>query len=176
MIGRVLALGAVVVLMAALTAATNAQAQDEEEEELYYEKESSTYAEFNMGASYFVINENDDGDRASGGIGLVLGGHVTPHFSMEAQYDWHEYSGSHFANYNLRYTFLTDQIQPWVKAGIGIMGGRPHHPFLFMTRLSAGTNLFLTEQWAVAPSVGYAVAKHNNNVFFGNIGVVYYFE
>ena len=171
MIGRVLALGAVVVLTATLTAASNAQAQDEEE--LYYEKESSAYAEF---SGSFAVNEDEAEDRYSGGIGLVVGGHVTTHFSMEAQYDWQDFSGTHLANYNLRYTFLTDMIQPWIRAGIGIMGGRPGHPFLFMTRLGAGTNLFLTEQWAVAPSISYAIANHHNNVFSANLGVVYYFE
>jgi len=171
MIGRVLALGAVVVLTVTLTAASNAQAQDEEE--LYYEKESSAYAEFNASAA---VNENEAEDRFSGGIGLLVGGHVTPHFSMEAQYNWQEYSGTHLANYNLRYTFLTDMIQPWVRAGIGIMGGRPGNPFLFMTRFGAGANLFLTEQWAVAPSISYAIADHHNNIFSANLGVVYYFE
>ena len=174
MIGRVLALGAVTVLMAALTAASDAQAQDEEE--LYYEKESSTYAEFNAAVSYYVVNESDADDRFSGRIGAVLGGHVTPHVSMEIQYDWHEYSSSHFASTNLRYTFLTGKFQPWLKAGVGIMGGRPNHAFLFMGRFGAGTNYFLTEQWAIAPSIGYAVAKHHNNVLLGNIGVIYYFE
>ncbi len=177
MIGRVLAVGTVVVFMAALTAAFDAQAQDEdfeEEEELYFEKESSPYAELNFAGSYYLIN--DDKNRFSGGVGALFGGHVTPHVSLEVQYDWQEYSSTHLASFNLRYTFLTDRLQPWFKAGVGMMGGRPNHAFLFMARLGAGTNFFLTEQWAIAPSFGYAVAKHQNHILLGNIGVVYYFE
>lgn len=177
MIRRVLTLGAVLVVMTALTAAFDAQAQDddfEEDEELYYEKESATYSEFQIGGSYFKIS--DDDDRFSGGVGLVVGAHVTPHVSMEVQYGWQEYSSTHLASYNLRYTLLTDSIQPWVKAGIGLMGGRPNHAFLLLGRLDAGANFFLNEQWAIAPSVGYAGAKHSNHIIMGNIGVVYYFE
>ncbi len=157
MIGRVLALGALMVLMAALTAAFDAQAQDEED--LYYEKESSTYVEFNVAASYYLINENDNDDRFSGGVGTVLGAHVTPHVSIEMQYDWQEHSSTHLASANLRYTFLTGKIQPWLKAGIGVMGGRPNHAFLFMARFGVGTNYFLTEQVAIAPSVVCAALK-----------------
>ena len=174
MIGRVLALGALVVLMAALTTAFDAQAQDEEE--LYYEKDSATYVEFNVAAAYFVINESDGDDRFSGGPGVVLGAHVTPHVSMEMQYDWQEYSSTHLATANLRYTFLTGRVQPWLKAGIGVMGGRPNHPFLFLARFGVGTNYFLTEQFAIAPSLGYAVGAHNNNILLANIGLVYYLE
>jgi hypothetical protein len=157
------------VLMAAIAVASNAQAEDEDE--LYYEKESSTYAVLNGSASYF------DGDNDfSGGVGLVVGGQLSPHFSMEAQYDWQADESTHLASYNLRYIILTDSIQPWIKAGIGLMGGRTGHPFLFMGRFSAGADFFLTEQWAVAPSLSYAVASHDNNVLLGSLGVVYYFE
>ena len=75
MIGRVLALGAVVVLTATLTAAPNAQAQDEEE--LYYEKESSAYAEF---SGSFAVNEDEAEDRYSGGIGIARCLAVEPEF------------------------------------------------------------------------------------------------
>ena len=174
MIGRVLGLGAAMGLMAALVVASEARAEDEDE--LYYEKESSAYAELSAGASYFLLKNTEENNRFAGGVGLTIGGHLSPHFAMEVQYGYQGYSNTQLVSYNLKYVFLTDSVQPWISAGIGMMGGRPHHPYLFMGRINAGSNFFLDEQWAVAPSVSYAVAKHHNNVFLANLGVVYYFE
>ena len=172
MIGRVLGLGAAMGLMAALVVTSEARAEDEDE--LYYEKESSAYAELSAGASYF---DTEDDDGASGGFGLTIGAHLSTNFAMELQYGWQGNGGTHLASYNLKYIFLTDSVQPWVSAGIGMMGGSPGGPtYLFMGRINAGSNFFLDEQWAIAPSVSYAVAKGNQNIFLANLGVVYYFE
>ena len=177
MIGRVLALGVVMVLMGA----TGALAQDEDEyeeyeEEVYYEKETATYVELTFSGAWFDINDDDGDNRASGGVGIILGGHVGG-LKMEGQYEWYDYSSTHVATYNLGYTFFKESaIQPYIKGGIGILGGRPSHPFLFAGRLDAGVNIFLTEQWALAPSIGYIGAPHSNDIFNGRVGIVYYFE
>ena len=174
MIGRVLGLGAAMGLMAALVVTSEARAEDEDE--LYYEKESSVYAELSAGASYFLLDDSEEDNRFSGGVGLTIGGHLSPHFAMEVQYGYQGYSNTQLVSYNLKYIFLTDSVQPWISGGIGMMGGSPGGPpFLFMGRINAGSNFFLTEQWAVAPSVSYAGAK-DKDVFLANLGVVYYFE
>ena len=170
MIARVLALAAVMVLMSAV----NVQAQDEDEyeEEFDYTKDSATYMELNLSGAYFDINGDN---RGSGGVGATIGAHVDA-IGMEVQYDFFDYSATHIATYNLRYTFSNDQLQPWAKAGIGIMGGRPSHPFLLAGRFEAGVNWFLNEQWALAPVAGYAVAPRSNHIVYGSLHVVYYFE
>ncbi len=171
MIGRVLALGAVLVLMTAVTA----QAQDDEEE-YYYEKESAAYAELYAAGGYFLINGSDGGNDKSFGGGATMGGHLTPHFAMDITYELQSYSKTSLASYNLKYVFLTERIQPYIKAGIGVMAGRPNHSFLFMGRFDAGVTFFLTEQIGLRASYGIGLAKHSNNLLLGNAGIVYYFE
>jgi hypothetical protein len=172
MIGRVLALGAALVLTSAVTA----QAQDEEEEEYYFEKENSVYAELYAAGGYFKINGSDGGDDGSGGGGVTIGGHVTSHIAMEGSYEFQSYSKTSLAAYSLKYVFLTDRVQPYVKAGLGIMGGRPNHAFLFMGRFDAGVTYFLNETLGLRAGVGYAVAKHSNHLLLGNAGIIYYFD
>ncbi len=168
--GRVLALGAALVLMTAMSA----QAQDEDE--YYYEKERSAYAELYAAGGYFKINGTDGGDDGSGGVGLAVGGHITPNVAMDVTYEFQSYSKTSLASYAVKYVFLTDRVQPFVKAGFGVMAGRPNHAFLFMGRFDAGVNFFLTEQVALRGAAGYAVAKHSNNLLLANLGIVYYFE
>lgn len=168
--GRVLALGAVLVLATAVSA----QAQDEDE--YYYAKENTAYAELYAGGGYFKINGSDGGDDGSGGAGLTVGGHITPHFAMDVTYEYQSYSNTSLGSYALKYVFLTDRVQPYVKAGLGIMGGRPNHPYLVMGRFDAGVAFFLTEQVALRGGGSYAVAKHGNNLLLGNLGLVYFFE
>jgi hypothetical protein len=160
----------------ALTSALSAQAQDEYDEEAYYEKETATYMELTFAGSWFDINDDDGDDRGSGAVGAIVGAHVAG-VKMELQYEWYDYSSTSVATYNLGYTFRsTESIQPYVKGGIGILGGRPDHAFLFAGRVDAGVNFFLTEQWAIAPAIGYIGAAHSNDIFTGRVGVVYYFE
>ena len=168
--GRVLALGAALVLMTAMSA----QAQDEDE--YYYEKERAAYAEVYGTGGYFKINGSDGGDDGSGGAGVTVGGHINPNIAMDVTYEFQSYSKTSLASYGLKYVFLTDRVQPYVKAGMGVMGGRPNHAFLFMGRFDAGVTFFLTEQVALRGGGSYAVAKHNNNLLLGSLGVVYYFE
>jgi opacity protein-like surface antigen len=172
--GRVLALGAALVLMTAVSA----QAQDEEEEEeFYYAKESSAYAEFYAAGGYFKINGSDGGDDGSGGGGLTVGGHITENFAMEANYEFQSYSKTSLASYNWKYIFMPeDRLQPYLKAGIGVMGGRPNHAFLFMGRFDAGVTFFLSETLGLRGGVGYAVAKHSNHLLLANAGIIYFFE
>jgi hypothetical protein len=172
MIGRVLALGVALVLMSAVTA----QAQDEDEEELYFEKESAAYIEAFAGAGYFKINGTDGGDDSSFGGGLAIGAHITPHFAMDVRYELQDYSKTSLFSYNLKYVFLTDRIQPYLMAGVGVMGGRPNHPFLFMGRFELGMTYFLNEQLGLRAGFGVAVAKHSNRLLLGNFGIIYYFE
>ena len=172
MIGRVLALGAALVLMTAVTA----QAQDEEEEEYYFEKESAAYIEGYVGAGYFKINGTDGGDDKSFGGGLAAGAHITPNIAMDVLYELQDYSKTSLVSYNLKYVFLTDRIQPYLKAGVGVMGGRPNHAFLFMGRFEAGTTIFINEQLGFRAGFGVALAKHSNRLLLGNAGLVYYFE
>jgi hypothetical protein len=172
MIGRVLALGAALVLMTAVTA----QAQDDEEEEYYFEKETAAYIDGYVAAGYFKINGTDGGDDNSFGGGLAVGAHITSNFAMDVRYELQDYSKTSLASYNLKYVFLTDRFQPYVQAGIGVMGGRPNHAFLFMGRFEAGTVIFINEQLGFRAGFGYAVAKHSNHLLLGNAGLVYYFE
>jgi hypothetical protein len=175
MIARVLVLGVAMVFVGA----ANVHAQNDEEydeEETFYQKDTAAYVELSLAGSYFDINDDDGDDRGSGGVGAIVGGHVGA-VRMEVQYEWFDYSATHLASYNLGYTFLpSSRFQPYVKAGIGIMGGRPSHPFLLMGRADLGVNLFLTEQWALAPVIGYAGAKHSNDIFMGGVHIAYYFE
>jgi hypothetical protein len=173
MIGRVLALGAVLVLMTAV----NAKAQDEDEDEYYFEKESAAYGEIYGSGGYWWINGTDGGDDGSGGVGVTLGGHLTPNVAMDVTYEYQSYSDTSLASYSLKYVFRTEErIQPYVKAGFGIMGGRPNHAFLFMGRFDGGVSYFINEQVALRAGASYAVAKHSNQVLLGNLGLVYYFE
>ena len=171
--GRVLVLGAVLVLMTAV----GAQAQDEdEEEEFYYAKESAAYAELYATGAYFKINGTDGGDDGSGGGGLIVGAHLTENVAMEANYELQSYSKTSLASFNLKYIFLTDRIQPYLKVGAGVMGGRPNHAFLFMGRADAGVTYFLSETFGLRGGVGYAIAKHSNHLLLANAGLIYYFE
>ena len=86
------------------------------------------------------------------------------------------YSTTSLASYHLKYVVLTERIQPYVKAGFGVMAGRPNHSFLFMGRFDAGVTFFLTEQIGLRAGYGIGLAKHNNNLLLGNVGIVYYFE
>jgi opacity protein-like surface antigen len=172
MTGRALALGAVLVLLTAV----NAQAQDEDEDESYVEKESAAYGELYGSGGYWWINGTDGGDDGSGGVGLTLGGHFTPNIAMDVTYEYQSYSDTSLASYSLKYVFLTDRIQPYVKVGAGIMGGRPNHAFLFMGRFDAGVTYFLNEQLALRGGASLALAKHSNQTLLGSLGVVYYFE
>jgi hypothetical protein len=167
--GRVLALGAVLVLMTAV----GAQAQDDEEE-YYFEKENAGYLELYGGVGYFKINGSDGGDDVSGGGGATVGGHITPNWAMDVTYEFQSYSKTSLASYGVKYVFLTDRVQPYLKVGAGVMGGRPNHAFLFMARFDGGVTYFLDEQLALRAGVGYAVAKHSNHLLLGNVGVVYY--
>jgi hypothetical protein len=171
MIGRVLALGASIILISAGTAG----AQDDEEE-YSYEKETSPYAELYGAGGYFLINGSDGGNDGSGGFGAALGGHFTSHLAMEGQYEYQSYSNTSLASYNFKYVMLTGRVQPYAKVGIGLMAGRPNHPFLFMGRFDLGMTFFLTDQWGLRGGVSYAVAKHSNHLLLGNAGVIYYFE
>lgn len=174
MIGRVLALGAVLVLLSAV----GAKAQDDDEEpEYYFDKEGAGYVELYGAGAYFKINGSDGGDDGSGGVGAVVGGHVTTHLAMEAQYEFQSYSKTSLASYNLKWVFLPkERLQPWAKVGAGLMGGRPNHPFLFMGRVDLGLTFFMTDQWGFRGGVGFASAKHSNHVLLGNAGVIYYFQ
>jgi hypothetical protein len=160
-------------LTGALGAPLGAQAQEDEEEEYYFEKESSAYVELYGAGGYFVINEEDKG---SGGVGLTIGGHITEHFAMDATYEFQSQKETHLASYGLKYVFLTERIQPYVKVGIGLMGGRPDNEYLFMGRFDAGVTYFLNEQLAIRGGVSYAAAKDDNNLFLGSVGLVYYLE
>lgn len=170
--GRALALGAVLVL----TSALGAQAQDDDDYEYYFAKERSGYFELYGAGAYFKINGTDGGDDGSGGAGVAVGGHITEHIAMEASYEFQSYSKTSLAYYSLKYVFLTDRVQPYVKAGMGLMGGRPNHPFLFSGRFDGGVTIFIDEQLAFRTGVGYAVAKHSNHVLLGNVGLIYYFQ
>jgi hypothetical protein len=167
---RVLALAAAFLMLAAV----NAQAQDdEEEEELYFEKDSAAYIGLVASYAHYDINESN---KDTGGAGVILGAHVTPWLAMEGQYEFHESSKTSLGSYNLKFVFLHDRVQPFVKGGIGIMGGRPNHAFLLMGRASAGVDFFLNEQVALSAIASYAGAKHSNHVYIGSLGVTYYFE
>ena len=172
MIGRVLALGATLVLMTAVTA----DAQDEDEDEYYFEKESAGYGEIYGSGGYWWIRGSDGGDDGSGGVGITAGGHMTANFAMDVTYEYQSYSNTSLASYGVKYVFLTARIQPYVRVGFGLMGGRPNHPFLFMGRFDAGAVYFLNEQVGIRAGASFALAKHSNRVLLGNLGVVYYFE
>ena len=173
MIVRALALGAALVLVTGLSA--QAQDDDDYEEEMVYEKESSAYMEVLFSNAYH--HNNDKSNDHSVGGGVILGGHLTPWLAMEGQYEFHEYSKTSLASYQVKLVpFSTGPVQPFVKAGLGLMGGRPSHAFLFMGRFGLGSDVFLTEQVALTMTVSYAVAKHSNHVVIGSLGVAYYFE
>ncbi len=167
---RVLALAVVMALVPAL--AVQAQ-DDDEEEEYYYEKETSGYMELYGAGGYFVINEDDKG---SGGLGVTIGGHITEHIAMDLTWEFQSSSTTNIGTYALKYVFLTGRVQPYVKAGLGAMLGRPDHSFLFVGRFDAGVTYFLDEQLAVTGGAGYAVARSDNNLFLGKLGLTYYFE
>ena len=171
MIGRVLALGAVLVLLSAV----GAKAQDDEDEpEYYFDKEGAGYVELYGAGAYVMTSGSNDG---SGGVGTVVGGHFTPHFAMEAQYEFQSDEVTSLASYNFKWVFLTKtRLQPWAKVGAGLMGGRPNHPFLFMGRFDLGMTFFMTDQWGFRGGVGFATAKHSNNMLLGNAGIIYYFQ
>jgi hypothetical protein len=162
-----------------LVSALGAQAQDEDEDdyEYYFAKESSGYMELYAGGGYFKINGSDGGDDGTGGAGVTVGGHLTENFAMDVTYEFQSRSKTSLAHYALKYVFRPEErFQPYLKAGIGLMGGRPNHAFLFMGRFDGGVSYFIDEQLAVRAGVGYAVAPHSNHLFLGNVGLVYYLE
>jgi len=166
MIGRVLALTAALLLSANVAVAQD----DDEEEEFYYEKESSPY----VGISGLGGLIGGDG---TGGFGVLLGGHVTTWLAFEGEYNFVSDSATHLANYSAKWTPMGDkQIQPYLKAGLGLMGGRNAHPFLFMGKFGAGVAFFLSETLALDAGVTAGVASHDNNLYTGSLGLVYYFE
>lgn len=162
------------VLCASLTlagATASAQDDDDYDEEFDYSKDSASYVEL-MGSFAF----DDDEDEETGGVGAIIGGHVTPWLAMEGQYEYVENEDTHLVSYQLKWVPLQGRIQPFVKAGLGLMGGRPSHPFLFMGRFGAGVSFFLNEQLAVVGSGSIATARYDSNFFLGSIGVAYFFE
>ena len=130
-----------------------------------------TYLEFV--ASY---SHHDADDRDTGGVGLIIGGHVLPWLALEGQYDWQEASNTSLGSFSIKYVALQGRIQPFLKAGLGVMGGRPNHTFLFMGRFGAGASFFLTEQLALTGTTSFAIAKHRNRLVIASVGVSYYFE
>ena len=168
MIARVLALAAA--LMLATAVAAHAQEEDdEEEEELYFAKEASSYLELSAATG------DIDGD-ATGGVAAIVGGHLETWLAMEGQYQFLEDESTHLASYNLKLVPLQGRIQPYVKAGIGLMGGRPGHSFLLLGRFGAGVSFFLTEQMALTAGATAALAAHGNNAYLGSVGFAYYLE
>ena len=169
--GRALALGAVLVLMSAL----GAQAQDDEDEddyEYYFAKESSGYVELSGGFAYF-----DGNDAYGGGAGLTVGGHLSEYLAMDINYEYSNQSNTHFATYGFKYVVLPEsRVTPFFRAGLGLMGGRPNHPFLFMGRFDGGVQIFLDEYLALKASAGFAWARDDNKISLANFGVIYYFE
>ena len=63
-----------------------------------------------------------------------------------------------------------------LKTGLGLMGGRNGHPFLFMGRFSGGVQFYLTEELALDAGATAGIASHDNNLYSGNLGLIYYFE
>jgi hypothetical protein len=167
MIARVLALAAALMLATAVTA--HAQDEDEEEEEFYYAKESSGYLEL------AAATGDIDGDT-TGGVSAIIGGHLETWLAMEGQYQFLEDESTHLASYSLKFVPLQGRIQPYVKAGIGLMGGRPDHTYLFLGRFAAGASFFLNEQMALTAGLTAAIAAHGNNAYLGSIGFAYYLE
>ncbi len=165
---RALAVGAAMMMLTAV----NAHAQDDEdEEEGYYEKESSAYVEL---VGSYARHTDDDDD--TGGAGVIMGAHVMPWLSIEGQYDWLEDSSTSLGSFSLKYVALQGRIQPFLKAGLGVMGGRPNHAFLFMGRFGAGASFFLNEQLALTGTTSLALAKHSNRLVITSVGLSYYFE
>lgn len=181
MIGRVLALTvallvAMAMTMTMMTGVAFAQDDEEEEEELYYEKESAAYLGL-TGSGINASGDFSDVDDWTGGVGLILGGYVTTWLAFEGQYDFVADSASHLFSYSAKWLPMGDsQLQPYLKAGLGIMGGRDEEPFLFMGRFGAGVSFFLTETLAVDAGLNTAIAAHDNNMYMGTLGVIYYFE
>ena len=166
MIGRVLA------LTAALVLAMNgvARAQDDEEEEFYYEKESSPYVGL-LGTGGAI------GGDGAGGFGVLIGGHVDTWIAFEGEYTFLSDSSTHLATYSAKFLPMPEsKIQPYLKVGAGLMGGRDDHPFLFAGKFGAGVAFFLSESLALDAGFTTAVASHDSHLYGGQIGLVYYFE
>jgi hypothetical protein len=174
MFSRVLALTAAL----ALAAATPAYSQDEdyedeydeeEEEEAYYAKESSVYVEL-LGSAGAI-----DGDE-TGGVSVIIGGHIETWLAMEGQYEWLQDDSTSLVSYGVKFVPLHGRIQPYLKAGLGLMGGRSEHSFLFMGRFGLGVSVFLNEQVAVTAGGTAALAANSNNAYLGSLGISYFFE
>ena len=160
MFGRTLAVG---VLLATL-AAGSANAQEE------YEKEG---AYIGLLGSYTYFN---DGGRSSGGPGIIIGAHMFPWLAAEGTYQYIQTSNTHFGTYSLKAILPLGMVQPWAKAGIGLMGGRPEKPFLFMGRFGLGADLHLTDSLALFGGAEAATALNQNNIFMATVGVTYYLD
>ena len=179
MFARVLALTASLVLAAAAPAYSQDEdyeddysedyEEEEEEEEAYYAKESSVYVEL-LGSSGSI-----DGD-ATGGMSVIVGGHIETWLAMEGQYEWLQDDSTHLASYGVKLVPLHGRIQPYLKAGLGLMGGRSEHSFLFLGRFGGGVSVFLNEQLAVTAGGTAALAANSNNAYLGSLGISYFFE
>jgi hypothetical protein len=169
MIGRVLALTAAL-LLAMNFAAFAQEDEEEEEEEYYYEKDSSPYVALTGGGGAI-------GGDGAGTVGAIVGGHVATWLAFEGEYEFVTDSASHLATYSAKWLILPEsRIQPYLKAGAGLMGGRSGHPFLFMGRFGGGVSFFLSETLALDGSVNAGIASHDSNIYTGKLALIYYFD
>ncbi len=174
MFARVLALTASLVLATATPAYSQdedyeEEYADEEEEEAYFAKESSVYAEL-------LVSTGPIDGETTGGLSFIFGGHMQSWLAMEGQYEWLEDESTSLVSYGVKFVPLQGRVQPYLKAGLGLMGGRPDHPFLFMGRFGLGVSVFLNEQLAVTAGGTAALAAHSNDAYLGSLGIAYFFE
>jgi hypothetical protein len=170
MIGRVLALTAALLLAMNFAAYAQDDEDEDEEEEYYYDKESSPYVALGAGGGAI-------GGDGTGNISAIVGGHVDTWIAFEGEYQYVTDSSTHLVTYSTKLLPLPDsRIQPYVKLGLGLMGGRSGHPFLFMGRFGAGVSFFLTETLALDAGANAGIASHDNNIYTGTLGLIYYFE
>jgi len=169
MIGRALALGAALILLSAV----GAQAQDDDEEAIDYSR-SGSYA--SLYASY--ANFQDGHDNHSGGGGAIVGYYFLPQLAMETQVEGQSDDATLLWTYNVKYVpFPKLRIQPYLKAGLGLMAGRDDDEWLFTGRFSGGFDFFLSETIAMFAAYDYARAgSHGHDAHIANLGVTLFFD
>lgn len=134
-----------------------------------------SYVALNGTAGIDVGKSGDAADN-SGGLGAVVGGFMTPHFSIEAQYDWlHDLA--HLGTINVKAYALTGRIQPFGVLGMGFASIQSDE-LTGLWRGGAGVDFYVTDSWKIVTQATYADSfKTDGNMrhVVINLGVGYHF-
>ena len=179
---RTLALATTLVLFAFLPASVQAEEHEAAEDADY--GRAGVYLEVGGQAMLPVFRGQSNGDP-SGGVTARAGWRVGSRVAVELHYEW-DYrlrnNSSNVITADAKVFILTGRIQPYARAGLGVIFGRVEGTggtqSSFAARFGTGLDYWLTENWAATVYGDFVLPTdhfHRLNYFTAGLGGRYRF-